>query len=287
MNSGPSSTWTLALELSNPTSGPVVAPQSSVAPLFSAEGPSSIAIGRIEHAGTPAAIATLIATERVAHSAPRSSEDDLFPAIERLLAGAKLSIRDLQHARIAVSVGPGGYTGLRIACAAAATLAETLSARCVSVPTALVALHAARAGTTLPSGELPSGTALQSGDSHRPRAVALASKSDSAWIYIDGWPDPAAPNFITNDTAAAFIAEHRISALIADSFLPAPIRAACEVAGIAVIPPQLSAAACFAASATLPDIDPAQLVPLYAREPDAVTQWRERKSSKPKAQSSN
>ena len=241
---GPHPPWTLAFELSNPTSAPAAGPGGTDA--------SSLALGRG---------GSLIAAERVAPAAPRSETDDLFPALARLFARAGISPRELGGGggRIAVSVGPGGYTGLRVACAAAATLAEAVGARCVSVPTALVALIESD---------------LQTGDGTR--AVALASKADSAWVYIEHQPDPTAPRFITAATAAAYLAGHSVAALIADSFIPAPIRAACEAAGIRIIPPQLSAAACLRASAMLPDIDPAQLVPIYAREPDAVTQWRER-----------
>lgn len=243
---------TLAFELSNPTSATAAGGPGS------GSDASSLALGRG---------ASIIAAEHVAPAAPRSDTDDLFPALDRLFRRAGLAPKDLRGGRIAVSVGPGGYTGLRVACAAAATLAETVGARCVSVPTALVALRAADLDAE-----------------GRTRAVALAGKADSAWVYIEHQPDPTAPRFITAATAAAYLAGHSVAALIADSFLPATIRAACAGAGIAIIPPRLSAAACLQVSATLPDIDPAQLVPIYAREPDAVTQWRERESLKHNAQ---
>ena len=99
--------WTLAFELSNPTSGSVVAPLTSlaplsvvapmslVAPLSRAECASSIALGRVEHPGTPHARAIVVDTEHVAPALPRSTEDDLFPAIDRLLRRNGLSPRDL------------------------------------------------------------------------------------------------------------------------------------------------------------------------------------------------
>jgi len=239
--SGTALPWTLAFELSNPTSG--------------AADASSLALGRG---------GALIATELVAPALPRSDEDDLFPAIQRLLARAGLKPADLRDGRIAVSVGPGGYTGLRVACAAAKVLAAAVGARCVSVPTALVALHAYRHGLT--PGALPAKA-----------AVALASKSDSAWVYVEGDDDPTAARFIDLENANQALRDRGVGVLIADSHLPKAIREACTACGVAVVSPALSAAACLAVASGLPDIEPDSLLPVYAREPDAVTLWRLRK----------
>lgn len=229
--------WTLAFELSNPTSG----------------GPdaSSLALGRGK---------SVIATEHVVPAAPRSNEDDLFPAIQRLLSRAGIRPADLRAGRMAVSVGPGGYTGLRVACAAAKVLAETLSAVCVPVPTALVALHAHRQGSV----------------AAQPAAVALASKSDSAWVYVEGDDDPTAAKFLHAATVDQVLKRRGVGVLIADAHLPGAIREACAELGVSVVAPALSAAACLEVSAGLGAIDPALLVPVYAREPDAVTLWKHR-----------
>lgn len=235
--SGPALPWTLAFELSNPTSG--------------AADASSLALGRG---------GSVIATEHVAPAAPRSDEDDLFPAIQRLLAGAGIRPADLRAGRMAVSVGPGGYTGLRVACAAAKTLAEAVGAACVPVPTALVALHGYRRG---------SGGA-------GPAAVALASKSDSAWVFVEGDGDATAARFIHAATVGEVLTRRGVSVLIADAHLPGAIREACVGCGVSVVAPALSAAACLEVSAGLGAIDPALLVPFYAREPDAVTLWKRR-----------
>ncbi len=235
--SGPALPWTLAFELSNPTSG--------------AADASSLALGRG---------GTVIATEHVAPAAPRSDEDDLFPAIQRLLEKAGIGVQDLRGGRMAVSVGPGGYTGLRVACAAAKTLAEAVGAACVPVPTALVALHAYRQG---------SGAA-------GPAAVALASKSDSAWVFVEGDEDATAARFIHAATVGEVLKQRGVSVLIADAHLPGAIREACAGCGVSVVAPALSAAACLEVAARLGAIDPALLVPVYAREPDAVTLWKRR-----------
>jgi len=242
--SGTAPPWTLAFELSNPTSG--------------AADASSLALGRG---------GALVASEHVAPAMPRSEEDDLFPAIQRLLARASLKPMDLRGGRIAVSVGPGGYTGLRVACAASKVLAEAVGARCVAVPTALVALRAFRQGVAPGEQSPPSPKA----------AVALASKTESAWVYVEGQADATAARFVSAANLAGLVAEHGVAVLIADSHLPKVIREACAGCGVAVVPPVLSAAACLAVAVNLPDIEPELLLPVYAREPDAVTLWRLRK----------
>src|SRR6185295_10090138 len=86
---------------------------------------------------------------------------DLLPAIDRLFRRAGLSPADLRGGAVAVSAGPGGFTGLRIAIAAAKMLAETLQVRLIGVPSALVAAEAH-------AGE-------------GPIIVALACKNETFW----------------------------------------------------------------------------------------------------------
>lgn len=67
----------------------------------------------------------------------------LFPALERLMKEAGLTLADV--AEIAVSSGPGSFTGLRIGAATARALADARGIPLVPVPTLLgLALAAAR-----------------------------------------------------------------------------------------------------------------------------------------------
>ncbi len=60
----------------------------------------------------------------------------LIPRLEKLLAGADMRPGDVSA--VYVSVGPGGFTGLRVGIAAARTLAQAVpDMECVAVPTAL------------------------------------------------------------------------------------------------------------------------------------------------------
>ncbi len=69
---------------------------------------------------------------------------DLLPACEAILAGAELSTSSLD--RIAVSVGPGSFTGLRVGVSAAKTLAYALDIDLAAVPTLDVLAHNAPPG---------------------------------------------------------------------------------------------------------------------------------------------
>ena len=73
---------------------------------------------------------------------------ELVPAISSLLEGARLSPRDLQL--IAVDVGPGSYTGVRVGISTAKMLAWALGARLAAVVSLDAMAQAARAlGQTL------------------------------------------------------------------------------------------------------------------------------------------
>lgn len=71
--------------------------------------------------------------------AHRRHDDHLFPQIERLIALADVALEDVT--RIAVAIGPGSFTGLRVAIAAAQGIARASGALSVGVPTLDVAAH--------------------------------------------------------------------------------------------------------------------------------------------------
>jgi tRNA threonylcarbamoyladenosine biosynthesis protein TsaB len=220
---------TLAIETSNPS-----------------VGGAGVAIG--VHADGPARV---LGVEPAAD--PSRREDDLVPAIDRLTRRLGVTARDL--GRVAVSVGPGGYTGVRTAVAVGKMIAEVAGARCVGVPSYLV--PARRVGA--PPG---------------PFAVCLASKRDSTYAALfSARGDPVGtPRLVT----ASDLAGLGVALLVADRFLPGTIRAAAERLGVRVEEPVFDPAACFEASLGLAEVDPASLLPLYPREPEAVTQWRRR-----------
>lgn len=71
--------------------------------------------------------------------AQRRHDDALFPSVERLLGLAGLGLGSVD--RIAVAIGPGSFTGVRIAIAAAQGIARGSGAAVVGVPTLDVIAH--------------------------------------------------------------------------------------------------------------------------------------------------
>lgn len=192
--------------------------------------------------------------------APDDSHDHLMAAIATLCAAHGVEPRDL--ATIAVSTGPGGFTGLRVGCATAKAIADATGAALVAVPSAAVA-----ARTAAMRGDLPDGAAV----------VVLASKGDGAWVepmaIAAGWPVPA-----TGGVRAAAEFRPAGAPVLADAALPAAFHAACAAAGSRVLPAAWSAAACLelADRGVGVPTDPLRLAPTYARPPEAVTLWEQR-----------
>jgi len=70
--------------------------------------------------------------------------------------------------------------------------------------------------------------------------------------------------------------------LVADRFLPEAMRRRAEELGIEVRLPAFDPVACIeAAMEGVAPVDPADLLPLYPREPEAVTKWRALRADQP------
>ncbi len=232
--------FTLAIEVSNP----------SAAEPGSGEDRSDVAVGEVQPDGSP----RVMGVEPIGPD--RRHDDDLVPAIDRLLR--RFSLRPTDLARIAVSIGPGGFTGLRVGIASAKMIAETVGARCVAVPSAHVVARRVVSGIGWVPGTF---------------AVALASKGDDTWVTVfsASGRERAAGRVMGTDEIRGL----NVSAFVADRFLPVPIADVLRARGIGVTGAVFDAACCFEASIGLPDLDPADLFPLYPREPEAVRKWRE------------
>ncbi|MFG0305607.1 MAG: hypothetical protein ACF8Q5_05280 [Phycisphaerales bacterium JB040] len=198
---------------------------------------------------------TLIESERL--DAARGGRDDLHPAIGRVSARAGIGPERL--ARVAVSVGPGGYTGLRVAVAAAAMIAEATGSEIVALPSDRVAARSV-ALSVAPT----------------PRAVVLASKGETCHVSVQR--DDRAFETVGVVRAGAFEGLG-LACVLGDRHLPRGVRERLGELGVPVVPVRFEAwAACALASEAEP-IDPLALRVRYAREPDAVTQWRARHGS--------
>ena len=218
----------LAIEMSNP----------------GAEGPggAGVALGEV---GADGAVRPIDA-ERLAPSSAR--DDGLVAAIDRLTIRAGREPAELR--RVAVSVGPGGYTALRVSVAAAKAISLATGARCVAVPTPAALVEAA-------AGDLGGASSV---------AVLLAWKRGACWRHAferagASWRAAGTPGVVGLDAAGA-----GVEAVIAEPRLEASLGGG----GAAVVAPRFDAGAVLRVGGLLATIGAAALAPVYAREPEAV-----------------
>lgn len=224
-------------------------------------------IAAIEASGPQASVAVgrgdaVLRIEPVAASLGHN--DDLMAALARAFEAIGASPGDLAEVR--VSIGPGGFTGLRIAVATAKMLALATRCRLVAVPESLAAARAAE--------EIAPG----------PMCVCLAGKGGQYWSCLDPTGEPFVGQLMSAKELASESARRGIGRIVltqpAERF--ADLVGAAQGAGLHVLVVDPSAAHVWTAGADLAAggawADPAALCPLYPREPEAVRLWQERRS---------
>jgi tRNA threonylcarbamoyl adenosine modification protein YeaZ len=225
----------LAIETSNP----------STAVAGTAGGGQGVAVVRALGGTTD-----VLGVERLVE--PGRHDDDLMPAIQRVMKRVGVAPRAITD--VAVSVGPGGFTAVRIAVTTAKLIAEATGARCVAVPSAAVVARRVR-------------------NEGKPFAVALASKGETAFVTVfDGAARATGEGRLIG---GADLAGLGVRLMAADQFLPAPIVSEARGLGIEILTPEFDPVACAEAALELEAVDPIDLAPLYPREPEAVRKWRE------------
>lgn len=215
----------------------------------------------------------LLAEERT-----ESAPEELMATIDRLMRRAELVPPALRS--IAVSIGPGGFTGLRVAISTAKMLAESLGTSLVGVPSALVAA----ANLTGSAGD----TALVLLATKRARGADRSDSAATTWATILVWSadDPVGWRLDRHEHGGGRLLQVSSLPLATTRFvvgerslLPSAAEAS-ELAGVGWREPTFDPLACLAAAtrwlAEHGAIDPLRLVPLYPREPEAVALWRER-----------
>lgn len=188
-------------------------------------------------------------------------DDDLLPAIARLCERAGVKPREI--GRVAVSIGPGGFTATRIAVAAGKMIAEVTGAMCVPVPSAWVAAcHAMRTGPY--EGGL---------------AVALAVKGPTAYVTeFDASEFPVARGHgkLCTREDLEKLPSRGVGVVLGDRFLEPLVTGG--IRGLEVRLIGFDALSCIEMAGLSGPVDPAALLPLYPREAEAVTKWRELKA---------
>jgi tRNA threonylcarbamoyl adenosine modification protein YeaZ len=230
--------WVLAIETSNPSSG-VDRPASSVAG------------ATLDAPGQPGGV-----IERWFEPASRH-EDGLMPAIEGVRD--ELGVDPTGLRRVCVSIGPGGYTGLRVATTTAMLLAESTGAELVGVPSACVAAHRAVADGV-----------------DEPFAVCLASKRGVTHATVFEDPSDLGPGREAGLIDESGVAGLGVRVFVGDRHFPSPIRLRINDLGFMIREPRLDAAACLTLGVRLPPVQGRALIPTYAREPEAVRLWKGR-----------
>ena len=182
-------------------------------------------------------------------SSEARGSDGLMSAVDALCGEHGIGPMDI--GRVVVSVGPGGYTALRVSVTVAKVLGEVIGCRVVAVPTAAVA-----------------GVALDSGLGGA--VVALASKKGMAHCtrMVGG------ETVVVGVIGAEELVGLGAGVLVGDEFVPVGMVEAAQAAGMEVRVIELTARGCLEASVGIEEISPSGLGVLYAREPDAVSQWR-------------
>ena len=189
------------------------------------------------------------------------SSDGIMILIQSICNAQQVNPSDIGS--IAVSVGPGGYTALRIACTTAKVLAQSLDCELFAIPTSKIAAQAIEADQC-------------------PALIALASKNDRAYCAIVekdgsiediGMSDASVLDQFASDQVV-------LRSFVADSHAPSSFVEKATELGISVLPIVLDARSCLNAMDGVEACNPMELKPLYAREPDAVTQWRARSRTK-------
>lgn len=190
----------------------------------------------------------------------RAGDDDLACAIDR--AARSAGVRPREIAAIAVSVGPGGFTGVRIAVTAAKLMAFASGGVCIAVPTARAVIRRVDAG-------------VRAG---KTCAVCLAWKNRSAWVerFSPGTEVPTAAGGVESLEELVTAEASRSTVVVADAALAELIGSVRSGPRPVFVEPVFDPVAVLEASACLPVERPECLAPIYPREPEAVTKWRER-----------
>jgi tRNA threonylcarbamoyladenosine biosynthesis protein TsaB len=195
----------------------------------------------------------------------------LHPAIEDVCRVAGISLGELDA--IAVDVGPGLFTGLRVGVAAAKALGGALGIRLVTAGSleVLVAACPPGPGVVVPVIDMRRGEVAWLSPGNPPGTLRVGTPAELAGELVShrrsGAPKPGASVLLVGDGALRYRKE------LADGLDPAPF-----IGGTALAAPPVTSLAVLAIAAMMDGrtSDPAAVGPLYGRQADARINWSSR-----------
>ena len=226
--------------------------------------PTSLALEFSSNAGTIALMNSAGETITAPIEVGRRDDDDVFPSIEE--TATTLGISPPEITLVIVSIGPGGFTGLRTAVAIAKMIALVSGATVVPVESAIVTVQQANQGAG-------------------PFAVISSVKDDEFWfsnivMTDDTW---VCTSKLTTSNKLLPSLKH-VTGVFADSYVPEEATGTIQQQNIPIYMSAPNAKALLQVGLELynagKSIEPAALLPLYPREPEAVRVWNARKSPK-------
>ena len=193
-------------------------------------------------------------------------EDSVMPSIQQLASELNIAPDSLEL--VVISIGPGGFTGLRSAVAIAKMISLVSGAAIVPIETALSVAHNANIGPG-------------------PYFVVSGVKQDTFWLSKvhnknNTWFCESAPSSSLELEQSI----HTVKALFGDSYLPKSVTALCVSEGIQIRESAVSAKSLLSLGVQLfkndkdTTVNPLELLPLYPREPEAVRLWKENNKAK-------
>jgi tRNA threonylcarbamoyl adenosine modification protein YeaZ len=187
----------------------------------------------------------------------KRDDDDVMPSIESMMTGLDLQPSDL--ALIIVSVGPGGFTGLRTATAIAKMISFATGAHIIPVPSAIV-VAASSGGSDGPF-------LVVSSVKKEEYWLSRVQRKDGEWSCVAGLSNPAELPQKTDGVIRVF----------ADEYLPTSARNFFKENNISVGESSVSALLLLEVGlqfeASGQTVTPLGLQPVYPREPEAVRIW--------------
>jgi tRNA threonylcarbamoyl adenosine modification protein YeaZ len=189
----------------------------------------------------------------------RREEDDVMPSIESIAGELHVSPRNIS--RVVISIGPGGFTGLRSSVAIAKMVALVSGAKIIPIDSALSIVANANAGF---------GRYL----------VVSAVKQESFWLSTVCVNNEDITCSASLSNAKVLSPElEEVCAIFGDAYLPKSVVAIAGDANVEIKEPKTSAKVLLELGLRMykenkiPAIDPLALLPLYPREPEAVRVW--------------